>query len=85
MIVQSILGEGTTFELYLSAHIEKSIATSEPFDVRSDGDEKSMLPELGRVLIIDDEPIIRRLVTDGLTQYGYEVMSAEDGEEALIL
>lgn len=36
-----------------------------------------------RILVIDDEPPIRRLLQENLQGKGYEVMAAESGEEAL--
>ena len=39
----------------------------------------------GRVLIVDDEPQIRRFLKPALTAAGYEVLTAETGEEALRL
>ena len=35
-----------------------------------------------RVLIVDDEPVVRRLLETSLTNWGYEVISAAGGEEA---
>jgi two-component system chemotaxis response regulator CheY len=37
----------------------------------------------GRVLIVDDEPDIRRVVKMVLTKAGYDVIEAEDGERAI--
>ena len=37
----------------------------------------------GRVLIVDDEEAVRSLLFNFLTQLGYEVATAADGEEAL--
>jgi CheY-like chemotaxis protein len=37
----------------------------------------------GRVLVVDDEPIIRRFLAEGLTDAGYQVLIARDGAEAL--
>lgn len=37
----------------------------------------------GRVLVVDDEPSIRKLVKLSLTKAGYEVVEAQDGEEAI--
>ena len=34
---------------------------------------------------MDDEQSIRRMVEDALTQFGYEVISAQDGQEAIDL
>lgn len=39
--------------------------------------------EEGKILIVDDEPRIRKLVRDFLTREGYEVLEAGDGAEAL--
>ena len=36
-----------------------------------------------RVLVVDDEPAIRELVTTVLRYEGFEVSSAENGREAL--
>jgi CheY-like chemotaxis protein len=35
------------------------------------------------ILIVDDEPVLRRLVSHVLTQAGFEVLEAENGETAL--
>ena len=35
-----------------------------------------------RVLIVDDEPIVRRLHETSLTAWGYQVISASSGEQA---
>jgi DNA-binding response OmpR family regulator len=37
----------------------------------------------GRILVVDDEPHIRRVLTAVLTGYGYEVRTAKDGLEGL--
>jgi CheY-like chemotaxis protein len=37
----------------------------------------------GKVLVVDDEPAIRDLFTEYLTQQGFEVVTAEGGAEAL--
>jgi two-component system, OmpR family, KDP operon response regulator KdpE len=36
------------------------------------------------ILVVDDEPQIRKLLQTGLGGYGYQVMTAADGREALI-
>ena len=38
---------------------------------------------MSRVLIADDEPHIRKLVSFSLGNHGYEVLEATDGEEAV--
>ncbi len=37
----------------------------------------------GRVLVMDDEPDLRKVVRIHLEKVGYEVMEAEDGEKAI--
>jgi two-component system, OmpR family, KDP operon response regulator KdpE len=37
-----------------------------------------------RVLVVDDEPQIRRALRIGLTGHGYQVETAEDGDQALV-
>jgi nitrogen-specific signal transduction histidine kinase/CheY-like chemotaxis protein len=39
----------------------------------------------GRVLLVDDEPLVRRSTADMLSDLGYDVVEAESGEEALRL
>jgi CheY-like chemotaxis protein len=38
----------------------------------------------GRVLVVDDESIIRNFLADGLTDEGYQVITARNGAEALM-
>ncbi len=38
-----------------------------------------------KILVVDDEPQIRKLLKTGLGGYGYEVITAANGQEALIL
>ncbi len=38
---------------------------------------------LPRVLIVEDDPLMRHMLTDHMTQNGYECVAAEDGEQAL--
>src|SRR5262245_57487358 len=37
-----------------------------------------------KVLVVDDEPQIRRLLKTGLGGYGYQVLTASNGQEALV-
>jgi len=39
----------------------------------------------GLVLVVDDEPDIRKVVRMTLEKAGYDVLEAEDGEKACIL
>src|SRR5258707_12079708 len=44
-----------------------------------------MLPEKKQVLIVDDEPNLRKILAAQLSRDGYDVLLAEDGEQGLSL
>jgi len=44
-----------------------------------------MLPERKQVLIVDDEPNLRKILSAQLSRDGYDVLTAEDGEQGLQL
>ena len=72
--VHSTIGKGTTFTVYLPSSYSS---------VRLD---RQTIPKgRGRILVMDDEQSIRRMVEDALTQFGYEVTAAEDGQTAIDL
>ncbi len=73
--VESVLGDGTTFTIYLPASV-KQIEVQE--FVRD-----TLIAGEGKILIMDDEKIIRDSVGEFLTFKGYEVEHAKDGEEAI--
>jgi len=76
--VTSNVGIGTTFTVYVPA----SYSTPEP--------GPQSLPALtktgrGRVLVMDDNQSICRMIEDALTHFGYEVASVPDGQAAIDL
>ena len=44
-----------------------------------------MSPTTQTVLVVDDEPEVRKLVSAMVTQFGYSVLTADSGEHALTL
>src|SRR6187549_273010 len=44
-----------------------------------------MLPERKQILVVDDEPNLRRVLSAQLERDGYDVRTAEDGEQALVV
>ena len=77
MEVESAPGGGTVFHVYLPA----SDTSAEPGEVA-----QNELPRgEGRVLVVDDEGIVRRSVGEVLKRLGYEVGAAKDGREGIEL
>ena len=72
-------GKGTTFEIYLPM-IE---AESQEQEAKRKGEEKMPAGENETILLVDDEEPIREVAKKFLEQYGYAVMTAESGEEAI--
>ena len=75
---KSQLGVGTTFYLYLPAS-EKLLP------VKKEEVVKTPLTGRGRILVMDDEDVIRQLLLQELTEVGYEVELSRDGAEAIEL
>jgi CheY-like chemotaxis protein len=75
--VRSEEGEGTTFRIYLPHHVgaQPSAAVADPSVIAHTGAET--------LLVVEDAPMILRLVRDFLQKLGYRVISASDGAEAL--
>jgi two-component system cell cycle sensor histidine kinase/response regulator CckA len=79
ILCYSEISTGTTFKIYLPA-LEQSGQRQKPDemkDVFKGGDET--------ILLVDDEEYIRDLGVELLTDAGYNVLTAHDGEEALEL
>jgi len=77
IVVDSEQFRGTTFTIFLPA--SKQAAAS------ADRTSSMLVPGTGRVLIMDDEEIIRDAAGRVLQASGYEVESARDGGEAVEL
>jgi two-component system, cell cycle sensor histidine kinase and response regulator CckA len=75
--VDSRLGAGTTFRVYLPADT-RDVAAATPI-------EHDAAPRTGRetILVVEDEPAVRRLARDVLARLGYDVLVAPDGRDAL--
>jgi len=75
--VRSRLGSGTRFELLLPVCADQSDLPTSSFQHRAIGNR------IARVLVVDDEELIRLLVSEALEDRGHTVISCGDGAEAL--
>lgn len=74
--LQSEQGKGTTFTLYLPASEHLPESREAPSEILYRG--------TGKILVMDDEEVIRSVAAEILTHLGYEVVVAEHGDAALI-
>ena len=76
--VESIVGEGTIFTIYLPSVDEA------PAEVQGASLTKSSDNHIGgSILIMDDEEMIRDILTEMIEYLGYQVTTCENGEEAI--
>jgi signal transduction histidine kinase len=76
--IYSEVGKGTTMCLYLPRHDDDPNFNAANFPEASES-----LGDGEVVLVIDDEPSIRMLITDVLSDTGYSVLEASDGPAGL--
>ncbi len=74
--VETAMKQGTTFKLYFpfAAHQER------PFEAKAPSD---LVAGSGKILLVDDEELVRKVAATLLKHLGYEVATASDGREAV--
>jgi signal transduction histidine kinase/ActR/RegA family two-component response regulator len=75
--VESELGKGSTFVVWLP----RARASMSP--IRADAPPSPKTAQHEMVLLVEDEPAVRRAVQRTLERLGYRVLPATDGEDAL--
>lgn len=78
--VESTPAQGSSFEVYLPVILDWTGPTS------GEGRDGVVDAPCGkRILVVDDEPLVRMVAERFLRREGYEVVSVQDGDEALSL
>ncbi|MCX7914523.1 MAG: ATP-binding protein, partial [Thermodesulfovibrionales bacterium] len=75
--VESKIGEGTTFTFYLPATQTKP---EQKLITKNNNENKT-----GKVLIVDDDVVIREILKGFLDHLGYQTVCAQEGQEAIDL
>jgi len=77
--VKTTLGKGTAFTLYFQSIRKTSLkkhAHTTPATLAGTGET---------ILVVEDDPIVQKVLVDVLVQLGYQTFVANDGQEALLL
>ncbi len=80
IFAESEPGQGTRFDIYLPVHVGDASA-AEP--AKREFYKPKDLWGSGRILIVEDEDMVRAVAERALVRQGYVVETASDGEEAL--
>lgn len=83
LAVESQQGKGTRFDIYLKATGRETADKTQTKSAASKPSTKNALNM--RVLVVDDESMVRMIVSDMLGFLGCEAKSVEDGSEACIV
>jgi len=82
VLCYSEVGQGTTFKIYLP--VMEDTADTGPEETRVDEHDASEVQGRGEtILVVDDEPELLELTQDALESFGYKVVCAASGEQAL--
>lgn len=74
--VYSEIGHGTQFKIYLPRVHQPETVTSDTLAMPVSGGQET-------ILVVEDDPAVQATVVDMLTNLGYRVLQAKDGQSAL--
>jgi len=75
IVAESTVGTGTTVTLFIPALASQEISTER--------NEPEILAGEGKILLMDDDPMILQIVATALEELGYQVALARDGRAAI--
>lgn len=78
--VRSEVGQGTIFDIFIPRAVEETVPTQSGSD-----DARPSLGTGELILVVEDEPGVRRVACRVLRGHGYEVLTADNGRSALAL
>jgi CheY-like chemotaxis protein len=74
----SEVGRGTTFKIYMPKVVDAQADSGEPEAVAAIGGQET-------VLVVEDQAVVRRYAAAALRTFGYQVIEAENADEALLV
>lgn len=83
ILVESKKGKGTTFRLLFPAMEQGQVRSESQEDLAFASGSVSCEGEGGCVLVVDDEPAVRKLASSALERAGFSAILAADGEEGV--
>jgi PAS domain S-box-containing protein len=78
--IATAAGEGTTVTLYL-----RCTEAAQDAEADQQAAPRSRVSPTARILVVDDDPDVRRFLADSLSDLGYQVADAADGRAGLAL
>jgi CheY-like chemotaxis protein len=82
--VRSVKGEGSTFRVFLPVVAEGRMEDEDAAAQQQDS-HRQLIRGKETILIVEDEEVLRSFSSEMLTDLGYDVLTACNGEEALVL
>jgi len=87
LALSSSIGAGTTVDLYLprSRQALSPLHARNGHEGKGDGGGGALPQASGRVLFVEDDPLVREAVANGLEDAGFDVVTAASGDQALTM
>jgi two-component system cell cycle sensor histidine kinase/response regulator CckA len=82
IFADSVMGEGTSFVIYLPVHVAEA---RDRVELSRPRQKPSELWGSGTILLVEDEDMVRSVAERALARHGYDVVTATNGEEGLLI